>query len=66
MTPSCLGIEDDLQRVIRLNGSRRRRRIVRTDGLVARFGPTTPTRAARLADASVDHTEARKLSLPIA
>jgi hypothetical protein len=23
-------------------------------------GPTTPTRAGRLADASVDHTEARK------
>ena len=25
----------------------------------ARFGPTTPTRARRLYDASVDHTEAR-------
>jgi hypothetical protein len=27
--------------------------------LLARFGPTTPTRAGRLADASVDPTEAR-------
>jgi hypothetical protein len=27
---------------------------------VARFGPTTPTRAGRLADASVDETDARK------
>jgi hypothetical protein len=27
---------------------------------LARFGPTTPKRAGRLADASVDHTEARK------
>jgi hypothetical protein len=27
---------------------------------LARVGPTTPTRAGRLADASVDHTEARK------
>ena len=26
---------------------------------VRRFGPTTPKRARRLADASVDHTEAR-------
>src|SRR5215813_4954663 len=26
---------------------------------IARFGPTTPTRAGRLADASVDPTEAR-------
>jgi hypothetical protein len=26
---------------------------------LARFGPTTPTRARRLYDASVDHTEAR-------
>jgi hypothetical protein len=26
----------------------------------ARFGPTTPKRAGRPADASVDHTEARK------
>jgi hypothetical protein len=26
---------------------------------LARFGPTTPTRAGRLADASVDPTEAR-------
>jgi hypothetical protein len=26
---------------------------------LARFGPTTPTRARRLADASVDPTEAR-------
>jgi hypothetical protein len=26
---------------------------------VARFGPTTPTRARKLADASVDPTEAR-------
>src|SRR5262245_2900349 len=28
----------------------------------ARAGPTTPTRAGRLADASVDHTEARRLT----
>jgi hypothetical protein len=31
----------------------------RTDSRVARFGPTTPTRARRLADASVDPTDAR-------
>jgi len=30
-----------------------------TDSRVARFGPTTPTRAGRLPDASVDPTEAR-------
>ena len=30
-----------------------------TESRLARFGPTTPTRAGRLADASVDHTEAR-------
>jgi len=30
---------------------------------VARVGPTTPTRAKRLADASVDHTEARNSAL---
>jgi hypothetical protein len=30
--------------------------IIRTDSPVARVGPTTPTRAGRLADASVDHT----------
>jgi hypothetical protein len=30
----------------------------------ARFGPTTQTRAGRLADASVDPTDARKTSLP--
>jgi hypothetical protein len=35
----------------------------RTCGRVARFGPTTPTRAGRLADASVDHTEARKATV---
>jgi hypothetical protein len=29
---------------------------------LARFGPTTPKRARRLADASVDSTEAHKLS----
>jgi hypothetical protein len=29
---------------------------------LARVGPTTPTRAWRLADASVDPTDARKLS----
>jgi hypothetical protein len=31
------------------------------DHEVARFGPTTPTRARKLVDASVDQTEARKL-----
>ena len=31
---------------------------------LARFGPTTPTRAGRLADASVDHTEARNTQKP--
>jgi hypothetical protein len=31
---------------------------------LARFGSTTPTRAGRLADASVESTEARKLSRP--
>jgi len=30
---------------------------------LARFGPTTPTRATRVADASVDPTEARWASL---
>jgi hypothetical protein len=30
---------------------------------LARFGPTTPTRAGRLADASVDPTDARNLQL---
>src|SRR5262249_34146456 len=30
---------------------------------LARFGPTTPTRAGRLADASVDPTEARKAAV---
>jgi hypothetical protein len=29
---------------------------------LARVGPTTPKRASRLADASVDPTEARKLA----
>jgi hypothetical protein len=33
---------------------------VRSWSRLARFGPTTPTRARRLADASVDPTEARK------
>jgi hypothetical protein len=33
--------------------------ITRTDCRVSRVGPTTPTRAGRLADASVDHTAAR-------
>src|SRR6516165_4157326 len=37
-------------------------RWTRTASRVARFGPTTPTRARRLADASVDPTEARKVS----
>jgi hypothetical protein len=31
---------------------------------LARFGPTTPTRAGRLSDATVDHTDARKTLLP--
>jgi hypothetical protein len=31
----------------------------RSDSRVARVGPTTPTRARRPFDASVDHTEAR-------
>jgi hypothetical protein len=30
---------------------------MRTASYVARFGPTTPTRARRLADASVDGTD---------
>jgi hypothetical protein len=38
---------------------RRRRRIIGTDCRVACFGRTPPTRARRLADASVDQTEAR-------
>ena len=33
--------------------------IIRTECRIARFGPTTPTRAGRLADASVDPTDAR-------
>ena len=34
--------------------------------LLARFGPTTPTRAGRLADASVDPTDARCRKDPFA
>ena len=34
-----------------------------TDRCVARVGPTTPTRAGRLFDASVDHTDARNSRL---
>jgi hypothetical protein len=30
---------------------------------LARVGPTTPTRAGRLADASVDQTDARKATV---
>jgi hypothetical protein len=33
-----------------------------SDSRVARFGPSIPTRAGRLADASVDPTDARKLA----
>jgi hypothetical protein len=33
--------------------------IIGSDNRVARFGPTTPTRARRLTDASVDPTDAR-------
>jgi hypothetical protein len=33
--------------------------IIGSDSRVARFGPTTPTRARRPLDASVDPTEAR-------
>jgi hypothetical protein len=46
----------------RANMDRRQLLIIGNDSRVARFGPTTPTRAGRLADASVDHTEARKLT----
>jgi hypothetical protein len=60
---SCPGIKDGLQRTVRLNRCRRRRLIIRTDCRVARLGPTTPTRARRLADASVDPTEARKATV---
>ena len=35
---------------------------LQTPSRVARFGPTTPTRARRLDDASVDPTDARKTS----
>jgi hypothetical protein len=38
--------------------------LTRNDCFVARFGPTTPTRARRLYDASVDHTDARNSSCP--
>jgi hypothetical protein len=38
----------------------------RTESRVVRVGPTTPTRAARLADASVDHTEARNAPVFVA
>jgi hypothetical protein len=31
---------------------------------LARFGPTTPTRAVKFADASVDPTEARWITIP--
>jgi hypothetical protein len=58
--PSCLGVEDGLHRTVRLDRCRRRGFIIRTDCRVARVGPTTPTRAGRLTDASVDPTEARK------
>src|SRR5262249_14743813 len=39
---------------LRLSGQRAS---LRTESRVARVGPTTPTRAGRLADASVDPTE---------
>jgi hypothetical protein len=56
---SGLGVKDGLQRTIRLNRCRRRSLVTRTDGRVARVGPTTPTRARRPFDASVDVTDAR-------
>jgi hypothetical protein len=40
-----------------------RSRRLRFGSRFARFGPTTPTRARRLADASVDHTDARKATV---
>jgi hypothetical protein len=36
---------------------------LRTESRFARVGPTTPTRAGRLADASVDPTDARKATV---
>ena len=42
----------------RLDHYRRRRLAIRTECRVARVGPTTPTRARRLFDASVDPTDA--------
>src|SRR5262249_17306472 len=60
---SCPGVKEGLQRTVRLNRCRRRRLIIRTDCRVARVGPTTPTRARRLYDASVDPTEARKATV---
>jgi len=36
-------------------------RLCALEGILACFGPTTPERARRLVDASVDQTEARKL-----
>jgi hypothetical protein len=53
------GRKDGLQQTVRLDRRRSRRLIIRTDSPPARFGPTTPTRAGRVADASVDYTEAR-------
>ena len=47
----------------RLRCRRRRSLIIRSDCRVARFGPTTPTRATRLYDASVDPTDARKATV---
>ena len=55
----CPGVMGGLPRTVDLDRRQRRRPIIRTDCGVARFGPTTPTRARRLADASVDPTEAR-------
>jgi hypothetical protein len=46
----------------RANRKRQQLLIMGSDGRVARSGPTTPTREARVADASVDHTEARSIA----
>jgi hypothetical protein len=50
------------EQTVRL-GRQQGRLPMRTDRRVARFGPTTPTRARKLADASVDPTDARKATV---
>jgi hypothetical protein len=54
-----MGVEGGCRQPVQRNRSCGCRLIIRIDCGVARFGPTTPKRARRLADASVDPTDAR-------